>query len=107
MPVHHAKLEADPTYMRRLADLEDFTRTRRSDPTARLTPITIPVVVHIVLPDPGDVSDAQVQEQIDVLNLDFRGENPDLFLCPVSPSRTSRDGELFPGRRRSLRGNGT
>jgi hypothetical protein len=83
MPVHHAKLEADPDYMTRLADLEQFTRTRRSDiTTARVTPITIPVVVHIVLPDPGDVSDAQVDEQIDVLNLDFRGLNPDRTSVP-------------------------
>lgn len=39
--------------------------------------ITIPVVVHIVLPNPYLVSNADVQDQIDRLNLDFSGANPD------------------------------
>jgi hypothetical protein len=38
---------------------------------------TIPVVVHIVLPNPWLVTDADVQGQIDRLNLDFSGLNPD------------------------------
>lgn len=39
--------------------------------------VTIPVVVHIVLPNPYVVSDADVQAQIDRLNLDFAGMNGD------------------------------
>lgn len=39
--------------------------------------VTIPVVVHIVLPNPYLVSNADVQAQIDRLNLDFSGANPD------------------------------
>ena len=39
--------------------------------------VTIPVVVHIVLPNPEFVTDANVQFQIDKLNLDFSGFNPD------------------------------
>jgi len=38
---------------------------------------TIPVVVHIILPNPWLVTDADVQGQIDRLNLDFSGLNPD------------------------------
>src|SRR6185503_2835789 len=38
---------------------------------------TIPVVVHIVLTNPWLVTDADVQGQIDRLNLDFSGLNPD------------------------------
>src|SRR5690606_1275990 len=36
----------------------------------------IPVVVHIVLPDPNQVTDAQVQSQINQLNIDYNAENP-------------------------------
>jgi hypothetical protein len=39
--------------------------------------VTIPVVVHIVLPNPYVVTDADVQSQIDRLNLDFAGLNGD------------------------------
>ncbi|HLG38909.1 MAG TPA: FG-GAP-like repeat-containing protein, partial [Chitinophagaceae bacterium] len=39
--------------------------------------VTVPVVVHIVLPNPWLVTDADVQSQIDRLNLDFSGLNPD------------------------------
>jgi hypothetical protein len=38
---------------------------------------TVPVVVHIVLPNPFLVTDADIQAQIDRLNLDFSGLNPD------------------------------
>ncbi|MGN6163633.1 MAG: hypothetical protein ACTHOF_03755, partial [Flavisolibacter sp.] len=51
--------------------------------TYRLTSIvTIPVVVHIVLPNPFMVTDADVQAQIDRLNLDFSGFNPDSTNAP-------------------------
>ena len=44
--------------------------------------ITIPVVVHIVLPNPYFVTDADVQWQIDKLNLDYSGLNPDSTNIP-------------------------
>jgi hypothetical protein len=43
---------------------------------------TIPVVVHIVLPDPTFISDLQVQSQIDVLNEDYAGLNADSTRIP-------------------------
>lgn len=44
----------------------------------RMQAVTIiPVVVHIVLPNPFLVTNADVQAQIDRLNLDFAGLNPD------------------------------
>lgn len=39
--------------------------------------VTIPVVVHIVLPNPAIVTDADVEYLINRLNLDFSGLNPD------------------------------
>ena len=45
--------------------------------------VTIPVVVHIVLPNPFLVTDADVQGQIDRLNQDFAGLNPDSTNIPA------------------------
>ena len=40
--------------------------------------VTLPVVVHVVWKtDEENISDAQVESQIDVLNQDYRGTNPD------------------------------
>ncbi|UKM65822.1 zinc metalloprotease [Flavobacteriaceae bacterium GSB9] len=44
-----------------------------------LNTINIPVYVHIVLPNPDDVTDGQVQSQIDVLNADFNNTNANLL----------------------------
>ncbi|HMO63428.1 MAG TPA: T9SS type A sorting domain-containing protein [Ferruginibacter sp.] len=40
-------------------------------------PVTIPVVVHIVLPNPWMITDAMINNFISRLNLDFSGLNPD------------------------------
>lgn len=45
---------------------------------------TIPVVVHIVMPDPSTITDAQVQSQIDVLNEDYAGQNADSTRIPAA-----------------------
>ena len=53
--------------------------------TARLQMnYTIPVVVHIVMSNPGLITDQQVQSQIDVLNADFRGLNADSTRIPAA-----------------------
>lgn len=44
--------------------------------------VNIPVVIHIVLPNPDVVTDADIQWQIDKLNLDFSGLNPDSTNIP-------------------------
>jgi len=46
--------------------------------------ITIPVVVHIVMSNPGIVTDEQVQSQLDVLNADYAGENLDAGNVPAA-----------------------
>jgi len=46
--------------------------------------VTVPVVVHIVLPNPYLVTDADVQAQIDRLNLDYAGINPDSTNAPAA-----------------------
>ena len=52
--------------------------SQRSERTTTLTgPVTIPVVVHIVLPNPEIVTDADVEYFINALNRDFSGFNAD------------------------------
>lgn len=44
-------------------------------------PVTIPVVVHVVLPNPWIITENDVQYFINRLNLDFSGLNPDSTNC--------------------------
>jgi hypothetical protein len=43
---------------------------------------TIPIVFHIVLPNPAVVTDAQIQAQLDTLNKDYAGTNGDSIIIP-------------------------
>ena len=44
---------------------------------------TIPVVFHIVTTNPSQITDAQIQDQLNVLNADFAGLNADSTGIPV------------------------
>lgn len=46
--------------------------------------LTVAVVVHVVLPDPTIVSDAQIQSQLDALNTDYAGLNGDSNRIPTA-----------------------
>src|ERR1044072_3415079 len=46
------------------------------------TTIYIPIVFHVVLQDQNLVTDAQIQEQVDQLNRDYGGLNPDSTKIP-------------------------
>ncbi len=72
-----------PDLRRNQAQLETMTRSgvRRAAAPAPLPPI--PTVVHVLHRDDADnISDEQVQSQIDVLNEDFSGQNSDLGKVP-------------------------
>lgn len=83
----------DPERGRRLDALERFiqerTATMKGKPgTGGETPTTrglvsIPVVVHVVLPKAEAVSDAQIHSQISVLNADFQKKNAELSKSSV------------------------
>jgi len=45
--------------------------------------VTIPIVFHIVLPNPYIVTDADIQAQVDRLNKDYSGLNPDSANVPA------------------------
>ncbi len=73
------KHEIEENRRRTLQKFEQIKHTLRPDVI-----YTIPVVVHIVLPNPAVVTNAQVQSQIDVLNEDFAGLNSDSTRIPAA-----------------------
>jgi len=57
--------------------------------------ITLPVVVHVVYKtDEENISDEQVASQIDVLNLDYRGTNPDRANIPDAWTSLAADANI-------------
>lgn len=70
----------DPTARQRLDELQEAAKaegSRMSRPAAAGA-YTIPVVFHVLHTNgPENISDAQIQDQIDILNRDFNKENPD------------------------------
>ncbi len=96
--VLNAQLAADPARAQRLARIEEQTRAAiangqfRTSFTASGAVITIPVVVHVVYnTTTQNISDAQVQSQIDVLNEDFRKLNADNAKTPALYAGLSAD----------------
>ncbi|RYY90783.1 MAG: T9SS type A sorting domain-containing protein [Chitinophagaceae bacterium] len=78
------RIQADPAFRaewernQRAGLQPGVARTNGTQRTTTLTgPVTIPVVVHVVLPDPTQITEAQVDYFLNRLNLDFSGLNPD------------------------------
>ncbi len=74
------QLAEDPTLAARMAEIESFTEAyrRKAKTSPRTGPITIPVFVHVVYNTPAqNISLAQIQSQIKVLNQDFSASNTD------------------------------
>ncbi len=88
MRVHHRLLEHLPEYAGARAASENHARAfsimRGMVDSTGIT--VIPVVVHVVY-DPRrpeqNISDEQIQSQIDALNRDYRAKNPDLAHAPA------------------------
>jgi hypothetical protein len=66
------------------SDLElQIQKWIKDNPSVKASAITIPVVVHVVYKNNAEnISDAQIQTQIDVLNEDFRRLNQDASNTP-------------------------
>jgi len=83
---HYLIVEANPDFRERLRELEDATAQRMAFGMAARRvegPATIPTVVHVVYnEESGNISEAQIQSQISVLNQDFRAQNPDSSKAP-------------------------
>lgn len=83
--INQLLMEQHPVFRLLLSDLERETRARLSEAFSfdADTPVTIPVVVHVVWNTPEqNISDAQVISQIDVLNADFSASNADRGSIP-------------------------
>ncbi|WP_210115044.1 M43 family zinc metalloprotease [Roseovarius aestuariivivens] len=96
MSVHRRLLDTDPGYARRLARIEEQAfRARSGFMVARPGCTLIPVVVHVVYKtDAQNVSQAQIDSQIDVLNRDFRKTNPDVSSVPAPFSPLAGDARI-------------
>ncbi|MFV8346155.1 zinc metalloprotease [Flavobacterium sp. ZB4P13] len=82
--VLEAQLKADPTLALRMNEIEAFTQ--KAMLTGRLVngKIEIPVVVNVLYKTAAEnISDAQIQSQIDVLNDDFNATNSDFNSTPA------------------------
>ncbi len=77
------QMAVDPAYSKKISESEKgFTNYKRQTGLqqrgGKPSAITIPVVVHVIYNTPEqNISDAQVQSQIDVLNEDFTATNSD------------------------------
>jgi len=83
--VLQAKLKEDPSLQKRMDEIEKFTARYMQSPAAYRVladgNLEVPVVVNVLYNTTAqNVSDAQIQTQIDVLNADFGGTNTDLNL---------------------------
>lgn len=81
--VLEAQLKADPTLALRMNEIEAFTQ--KSILSGRLVngKIEIPVIVNVLYKTAAEnISDAQIQSQIDVLNQDFNATNSDFNSVP-------------------------
>jgi hypothetical protein len=87
------QLHAHPALVSAVADIEQFTRRQLKPatvgvagtvPASRLPAvITIPVVVHVLYnTNDQNISDAQIESQIAVLNNDYQKLNPDTAQIP-------------------------
>jgi hypothetical protein len=76
--------QEDPSIIQRREEIEQFTRDfLMSNPQGDRALVTIPVVVHVVYNIAEEnISDAQIQSQITVLNQDFRKLNADVANTP-------------------------
>lgn len=80
------QLKADPSLAQRMAAIENFTRDFEKNPAGRLVSgvMEVPVVVNVLWRTASEnISAAQIQSQIDVLNADFAATNNDYNLTPT------------------------
>ncbi len=86
MQVHQWLLESDPTFRTNQLAIEHAFRARRGMAMPlRTTPYKIDVVVHVVYKTAAqNISAAQVNSQIRVLNKDFRAKNSDRVKTPAA-----------------------
>ncbi|MBU1937253.1 zinc metalloprotease [bacterium] len=90
MDVHYRLMKTDPQYAKNRIEIENFAKLYENQVKAlgeagfRSGKIIIPVVVHVVYNNATqNISTAQIQSQIAVLNEDYRGLNADISTVPT------------------------
>ena len=82
--VLEAQLKADPTLALRMNEIEAFTQKAMLNGRLVNGKVEIPVVVNVLYRTAAEnISDAQIQSQIDVLNADFNATNSDFSSTPA------------------------
>lgn len=84
MAVHERLLKTYPEYRQNRMGIENYTRLhRRVGVEFKSVPVILPVVVHVVYnTNAQNISDAQINSQIDILNEDYRKLNADFSTVP-------------------------
>jgi hypothetical protein len=81
--VLEANMKADPTLAIRMNEIEAFTKNKMLTGKVVNGKIQIPVIVNVLYRTAAqNISDAQIQSQIDVLNKDFNAANSDYNNVP-------------------------
>jgi Pregnancy-associated plasma protein-A. len=101
-----SRLEAAEIQLSRTMDQKFRLQKQQGNHRINST-VTIPVVVHIILPNPEIVTDADVQWQIDRLNTDFAGLNEDSVNAGPFASLFGHSNIQFCLAQRDPRGNPT
>ena len=87
MDVLEENMKEDPSLKDKMDDIEkhtkDFEKKIKGSRVGATGTLTIPVVVNVIYSNANEnISNAQIQSQIDVLNKDFSATNTDLGLVP-------------------------
>jgi hypothetical protein len=99
MEVHYQLLTTDITYAINRREIENraLAYANGDITVARSGTTLVPVVVHVVYntsrPE-QNISEAQIRSQIDVLNRDFRKQNPDVASIPAAFQPLAADARI-------------
>lgn len=85
MEVLESQLAADPALSARMENIENYTRQfAKSGRVNAIGEIVIPVIVNVLYRTASEnISDQQIQSQIDVLNEDYSATNADVTKTPA------------------------
>lgn len=95
MARHRQLAAANPALVARRQQIEAHTQAAAALGQATDGILRIPVVVHVVYASPAqNLSDAQIQSQMTVLNEDFRRTNPDVGNTPAQFVPVAADSQI-------------
>lgn len=81
---HQLQLQADPEYAKRQSDIDHQEHSTPIGLMHSSDTIIIPVVFHVIWNEAiQNIDSRRIQEQIDILNEDFRAQNDDAQFIPV------------------------